>query len=376
MNKEIIVNIDDIKKAVYFISNLTQMQGNRPMRGALSTKGDYMGVIFDRWINIIPEGVIFNKIFLPQVNTNKKISVITDYYDYDPKLVGIAPDVIGIEVDGKAIPFVEFNNKWIPIKGMPQIEVKTFKKNQKMVSLRNQNYDNKYLVLAETSFRIDYLIPLMNKDIFSDEVYDELYMNDDIFITNNSQEMVAQPRKVDLSRSDLGSIKLLKITSADNFMKMSIKCEQGVSVEYFTTIEEKRSRRIPNMKEERLSDYCELNINGLYSFNSKWYERIDEDGITYRRNKKMRTLDFYIDKIENVKVLKICKSKMVVEALENCIFGDSCLEKGKVYDIGIDFLDRSGSSGDEYFLLKTAVSKLYDEEENLLEIFNGIISER
>ena len=62
MNSEVIVNIEDIKKAVYFISNLTQMQGNRPMRGALNSKGDYMGGIFDRWINIIPEGVIFNKI--------------------------------------------------------------------------------------------------------------------------------------------------------------------------------------------------------------------------------------------------------------------------------------------------------------------------
>ena len=60
MNSEVIVNIEDIKKAVYFISNLTQMQGNRPMRGALNSKGDYMGGIFDRWINIIPEGVIFN----------------------------------------------------------------------------------------------------------------------------------------------------------------------------------------------------------------------------------------------------------------------------------------------------------------------------
>ena len=36
MNSKIIVNIDDIKKTVYFISNLTQMQGTRPMQGTLS----------------------------------------------------------------------------------------------------------------------------------------------------------------------------------------------------------------------------------------------------------------------------------------------------------------------------------------------------
>ena len=65
--KEVKININDIKKAVYFIANLTQMQGDRPMQGALSSKADYMGGIFDRWINIIPESVIFNKIVLPEV---------------------------------------------------------------------------------------------------------------------------------------------------------------------------------------------------------------------------------------------------------------------------------------------------------------------
>ena len=49
---EVKINIDDIKKAVYFIANLTQMQGDRPMQGALTSKADYMGGIFDRWINI------------------------------------------------------------------------------------------------------------------------------------------------------------------------------------------------------------------------------------------------------------------------------------------------------------------------------------
>lgn len=51
-----------------------------------------------------------------------------------------------------------------------------------MVSLRNQGYDNKYLVLAETNFRVDYLVPLINEEIYSDDIYNELYMNDDIFI--------------------------------------------------------------------------------------------------------------------------------------------------------------------------------------------------
>ena len=94
--KEVKININDIKKAVYFIANLTQMQGDRPMQGALSSKADYMGGIFDRWINIIPESVIFNKIVLPEVFNGEEVEVITDYYDYNPRFAGIAPDVIGI----------------------------------------------------------------------------------------------------------------------------------------------------------------------------------------------------------------------------------------------------------------------------------------
>ena len=73
---EVKININDIKKAVYFIANLTQMQGDRPMQGALTSKADYMGGIFDRWINIIPESVLFNKIILPRVFENEKVDLI------------------------------------------------------------------------------------------------------------------------------------------------------------------------------------------------------------------------------------------------------------------------------------------------------------
>ena len=73
---EVKISINDAKKAVYFIANLTQMQGDRPMQGALTSKADYMGGIFDRWINIIPESVLFNKIILPQVFKGEKLKLL------------------------------------------------------------------------------------------------------------------------------------------------------------------------------------------------------------------------------------------------------------------------------------------------------------
>ena len=66
-----------------------------------------------------------------------------------------------MEVNEKIYPFTRFNNKWESVEGTPQIEVKTFKAKDQMISLRNQNYDDKYLVLVELDMRIDYLVPFL-----------------------------------------------------------------------------------------------------------------------------------------------------------------------------------------------------------------------
>lgn len=373
MNSKIEVNIEDIKKAVYFITNLTQMQGDRPMQGALSSKADFMGGIFDRWINIIPESVIFDKIILPKIANKRDVKVITDYYDYNPKQVGIAPDVIGIMVDKRAIPFVKFDEGWYPVKETPQIEVKTFKKSQKMVSLRNQRYDDKYLVLAETDFRVDYLVPLINKEIFSEDIYNELYMNDSIFIVSNKNELIAQPRKINIERQDIGTIDLLGITTAKEFMDISTHCLSGVSVEYFSGVEINQSKRNITTSVGRLKDYCSINSNGLLKLKDNWYDRVDSEGMSYRDSKKTRALDFFVSNIDSIEILKKCKGKLIIKAHGDCIWEDTKLEAGKIYNINIKTLDRSSSSGDEYFLLKTAITNLKSYEEKLLNELEQIV---
>lgn len=62
------VTADDIKKHIYFISAKSQDQGNHAMHGDLTSKSDFMGGIFDRWINTIPESIVFNKILLPKIS--------------------------------------------------------------------------------------------------------------------------------------------------------------------------------------------------------------------------------------------------------------------------------------------------------------------
>ena len=123
----------DIIPYIYFVSSMAQ-QSKNGMFGSLSSKNDLVGGIFDRWINIIPESVSFNQYFLVEAvrmsKNSKDVRVFSDFYMYDPKQVGIAPDVIGLKIDDKIVPFVKYDDTkppkefWVAQQGCPQIEVK------------------------------------------------------------------------------------------------------------------------------------------------------------------------------------------------------------------------------------------------------------
>src|SRR3989344_5472033 len=93
-NHEILITKQDVAPYIYFVCSMAQ-RGR--MYGGLSGKSDYIGGVFDRWINIIPESVIFNKYFLPKIADN--LQVISDYYEYDPKKSGIAQVVLGEKLE-------------------------------------------------------------------------------------------------------------------------------------------------------------------------------------------------------------------------------------------------------------------------------------
>lgn len=375
------VTREDIKKIIYFVTNMTQKL-NSPMIGALSSKRDFMGGILDRWINLIPESVIFNKLILPKINSDKKIEVITDFYDYDPKAnkAGIAPDVIGIKIDDLAIPFVEFNDKWEAIISAPQIEVKSFKKNQKMITLRNQGYENKYLVLAETNFRIDYLVPLFAEDLFSSEIYDSIHMDDSIFIKSDVNNYIAQSNYVDVSNNNIGEIKLLKITKFENFMNTWNLCGPGVSVEYFNGIREVgninliRDRfREPKLISEFLD--CKNDTLNTYSFNSQWYDAFDDNQVSIRNNKKTITLDLLIKNFEQIKVIKKLKNSIYIFVEGNCSIENISLYRNKYYKVDFSLLDRGSSNNPEFFLNKALIDILTDYETNLIDDIESMIEE-
>ena len=107
MHSVVKFNKNDIKKRVYFIIRLVQNQNGSTMQGALTSKSDSMGGIFDRYINTISDSLIFEKIILPKIKTNKKVEIIDDFYYYKPgkNQAGIAPDIFGLTINGKNVPF-------------------------------------------------------------------------------------------------------------------------------------------------------------------------------------------------------------------------------------------------------------------------------
>lgn len=324
------------------------------MYGGLSGKSDYIGGVFDRWINIIPESVIFNKYFLPKIGT--KLEVISDYYEYNPKKSGIAPDVLGIKKETKAIPFVEYADKWRAIDNAPQIEVKSFKRGQYMVSLRNQGYDKQYLVMVETNLDSDYLLPFFETMVVSEDVYNKLKMDDSVFIKTNINNNLSSITKIKRDNTNLGSLRLITVCLASDFMSYANPFNGGESPIYIKEIKLTKTPKTIT-RSTPLSDWLNKKTDNLYN----WKEnKLDH-------NKKHKLINIYIENLDNIQVLKNSKSSITVYTTGKVKINDKELEINKVYIIKFQLLDRSSSKNGEYFMHKSIIDKIPSREDVMLD---------
>lgn len=362
---------DDILKRVCFIIKLTQSQSGSTMQGALTSKSDSMGGIFDRFINSLTEDILFDKILIPELNTNRDVKVVKDYYLYKPNKygAGIAPDVFGLIVDNKTIPFVKFNNKWNAVEGMPQIEVKTFKEKDQMVSLRNQDYDSEYLVLADLDLRIDYLVPFLDKSLLNSTVTNSMKMDDSAFIENDTKNQIKKISDIDYSSDQIGSIKLISITNGGEFLRQSTLCKANIGPRRMKEIKE-RQVRTSNSLALNLKDFANVSprISELYEFNNDWYDRTNID------KSKNLYLDFSAINIENIEIVNFNQSSVIIKAkADGCSFNEYPLLVDHQYTVYFDTLDRSGNAGEEHFMQKQCAKYLTSHKESLLEKFKEII---
>ncbi len=363
----ITIEKEDILPYVYFVCSLAQ---DGRMYGGISGKSDFIGGIFDRWINIIPESIIFNKYLLPKLYKDRNVEVISDHFRYNPKISGIAPDVIGVKIDDHEIVlFAVYDNKWIMLEGAPKIEVKSFKHNQYMVSLRDQSYEG-YLVMVETDLASDYLLPFFSDSILSESVYNKLNMSEDIFIINNDNGDLKQTKRVQRQDDSLGTLKLITVCSCDSFKIYSNLCDAGESPVYVKEILP-TSHRIPKYPDEEgspLLDYVEKNMEtGLYGWK--------DDGIVGDLPKSWKMLDIHIEGVENLTYIRNSKSSITIYSSGNASINNTYLEEGG-YRIIIQCLDRSRSNGQEFFMHKSIVSRVPTEESNLLKHMHTYIEEK
>lgn len=364
----------DIIPYVYFVSSMAQ-QSKSGMFGSLSSKSDLVGGIFDRWINIIPESIVFNQYFLPEaikkLNLNKNVRVFSDFYMYDPKVVGIAPDVIGLQIENKIVPFVKYDDTkedtkfWVPQTECPQIEVKSFFGKKYMVSLRDQHYGDKFLVMVGANIDVDYLLSFFDKNIFTENEISKLTMPND-FIESDTKGLISKTKQVEFNRCSLGSLELLCVTTASQFRNMALKLNTGEIPRYFVDVTQrkvkvKEGNYSPN---SLLSEYCDKQESGLYRFNDNWYSLF----IT----PKEKTLDIEIGDPNALRVIKKTTNSITVLVEESDTFVNGYnLQKGNQYNI--NFGTFGSIAGEEYFINKGLLKYLPDMENNLIESLSQII---
>ncbi len=363
----------DIIPYVYFVSSMAQ-QSKSGMFGSLSSKSDLVGGIFDRWINIIPESIVFNQYFLPEalkaININKKVRVFSDFYMYDPKVVGIAPDVIGLQIENKIVPFVKYDDTkedtkfWVPQPECPQIEVKSFFGKKYMVSLRDQHYGDKFLVMVGANIDVDYLLSFFDKNIFTENEIIKLTMPND-FIESDTKGLISKTKQVEFNRSSLGSLELLCVTTASQFRNIALKLTAGEIPRYFVDVTQRKVK----VKEDNfspnslLSDYCYKQECGLYRFNDNWYSLFTTP--------KEKTLDIEIGDPDVLRVIKKTTNSITVLAENDTFVNGYNLQKGNQYNI--NFGTFGSIAGEEYFINKGLLKYLPNKEQCLIDALSQII---
>lgn len=224
-----------------------------------------------------------------------------------------------------------------------------------MISLRNQGYDKKYLVMVETNLDSDYLLPFFEQAVTSDTVYNKLRMDNEIFIKSNVNKNLSAVTKINRQNTDLGKLKLITVCLAKDFMSFSTLCTANESPFYIKEINETRTAKI-TPRTTPFSNYLTKKANGLYSWNANLLDQ----------NTKHKLLDIYIDDINNVNLIKNSKSSITIATNEKVSLNDVNLEPNKTYIIKFQLLDRSSNNGEEYFMHKSIINRIPSKEEDML----------
>ena len=137
----------------------------------------------------------------------------------------------------------------------------------------------------------------------------------------------------------------------------------NTSVKYIKSITESVRGPVGERVNTLLSTMCiphPSGITGLYRFKAS-------------ANAKCLTLDFSVNDISALTVIKELKNSMYVKASSDVVFNGYSMSKGKMYKIETQVLDRSSNNGEEYFLQKDLVNLLFDKEDELITKLQSVV---
>ena len=160
---------------------------------------------------------------------------------------------------------------------MPQIEIKTFKAKDQMISLRDQGYSKKmkYMIFVDLELRIDYLVPFLDKKILNNSLVERMQMDNTIFIENDKKSKIKKVEPIDYSSNDIGTLKIIAITNAKDFIKQATLCDEKISVRRMKEIKVRKTNVKSGLLHDKLSEYANksIRVKKLYEFNDKWRKK-------------------------------------------------------------------------------------------------------
>lgn len=346
------VTKEDIKPLLYFIISMFQQETIH--RQGTSSKSDLIGGFIDRWINKIPEDLIFRKHLL----LNKNYSVINDYFVYGMKSKKNAPDILGLQIDNQIIKFTEYDtNEWVQIEGMPHIEIKTFRKNQRLVSVRDtQLEDDNYYIFVESNFDNDYLIHLFDEQYIERETLDKITMSNQ-FIKNNSQQILIQPPEILIdNKESIGTLEIITIVKGSEFKKRATLCEEADNVFYLKHIGEVTSVRGEFETPKK--------FNEIFQYNSEtdMYEAEWESS---------KVIPIYAQNVNELEILKINKKNFYCKSSKEFRLYNYNLKAGVIYKVELEIFQRN-SGWNEYVALKNQFPEDINCEAQLVILLDEI----
>lgn len=269
---EVIVDfkLKDFKKNTYW--TICKFMNDDYTIESASSKRSLIGDFIDRWTNKAPEALIFNEL-LKEYNCQ----VVNDTFIYSSSKAKNAPDILGvINEDGKIFPFSKFNNEcWESYDNNPIIEIKTFRKSQKLVTIPESQFDDEsYFVIVESDFPKDYILSLFDKDFFNEDnivymdYYEEFIISDENNVLSTPSKLISQFENAD-DDNVVGKYTLIGIFKGKDLNDYGKIVKKGENPFYFSGIGKAATRK--NKK---------LDINPPKPLTSgKFYYRDDENNL-------------------------------------------------------------------------------------------------